>query len=539
MGRFLLLLRAQALRERWQVAFWVLGIALLCFGASAAVAAEFGQEAERAAIVAVAAANPAFLFLRGSPDGTGIGAVVFFQGFAFTAVLAGLMGTFLVVRHTRADEERGRAELTASAPLPRAAQLGATLCLGAGACALLAALSAAGFAAGGLPWPGAGLAGGAVGAVGLFFVAVAALLAQLLPTARAANGAAAAGVGAAYLLRGIGDALGTPDRDLARVEPAWPSLLSPIGWGQRTTPFSSPDPLPLLVPLGAALLVAALALAVRAHRDLGASLVPVRSGRPRAAPWLCSFAGVAWRMHRAPLAGWAAGAAALGAIAGGFGPVAAGAVAGNDSLAELIGRLVPGSRAGVVDVFTAALLGMAGIFAAAAGVQAVLRMRTEEMDGRAELLLSVPRSRARWCGANVLVAALSATAVSAAAGAAAAAALLASGDGSRHAAAMVPAALAHVPAALVVTAAAALAVAVFPLASIPLGWGILVAALVLGQFGELLRLPGWLRSASPFAHSSALPVEDLDATAALVMLAVAALAAGASAGLLRARDLAP
>ena len=65
----------------------------------------------------VAAVSPAFLFMRGLPDGTGIGAVVFFQGYAFTAVLAGLMSTFLVIRHTRTDEELG-AEIVGAARSP-------------------------------------------------------------------------------------------------------------------------------------------------------------------------------------------------------------------------------------------------------------------------------------------------------------------------------------------------------------------------------------------------------------------------------------
>src|SRR5918995_3200931 len=115
------LVLAQARRDRVLLPVWIVGIALLGYATATAVATEFGEETERAAIIAVAAASPAFLFLRGLPDGTGVGAVVFFQGYAFTAVLAGLMSTFLVIRHTRADEELGRMELIGSVPLPRTA----------------------------------------------------------------------------------------------------------------------------------------------------------------------------------------------------------------------------------------------------------------------------------------------------------------------------------------------------------------------------------------------------------------------------------
>lgn len=186
----------QARRDRVTLPVWILGIALLGFATSSAVVTQFGDEPSQAAILTLAASNPAFLFLRGLPDGTGVGAVVFFQGFAFTAVLAGLMSTFLVVRHTRTDEELGRAELLGSVPLPRAASLAATLLLGAAANLILAVFVAAGFVAAGLPVPGAALAGGAVGAVGVFFVGLGAAVAQVLPSGRSANGAAAGLVGA-------------------------------------------------------------------------------------------------------------------------------------------------------------------------------------------------------------------------------------------------------------------------------------------------------------------------------------------------------
>jgi ABC-2 type transport system permease protein len=235
------LVLVQARRDRIMLPVWILGIAFLGYAVTSAVATEFADEAERTSIIMVAAASPAFRFVRGLPDGSGIGAVVFFQGYAFTAVLAGLMGTFLVIRHTRTDEELGRAELIESVPIPRVAPLTATLLLGAAANLVLAACVAAGFAAAGLPGSGAITAGAAVGAVGVFFVAVAAGIAQVMPSGRAANGAAAGLVGAAYFLRGIGDALGTPDADLTRVTSGWVSLFSPIGWGQRSRPFTAGD----------------------------------------------------------------------------------------------------------------------------------------------------------------------------------------------------------------------------------------------------------------------------------------------------------
>lgn len=100
-----------------------------------------------------------------------------------------------------------------------------------------------------------------------------------------------------------------------------------------------------------------------------------------------------------------------------------------------------------------------------------------------------------------------------------------------------PAALAHVPAALVFLAAAGLAFAAAPRLSIPLGWGMLAAGLVLGEFGELFGLPVWLQDLSPFRHSSAMPVEPFDPAGAGGLAVVAAALAGLAAYSIRRRDL--
>lgn len=538
MSGVLRLLLFQARRDRVAVPVWILGITLLSFATSTAVATQFGDEAAQVAILTLAAANPAFLFLRGLPDGTGVGAVVFFQGYAFTAVLAGLMSTLLVVRHTRSDEELGRAELLGSVPIPRAASLAATLLLGTAANLVLAVFVAGAFIAAGLPAAGSAAAGAAVGSVGIFFVALAAVAAQALPSGRSANGAAAGLVGVAYLVRGIGDALGTPSADLLHVTSAWPSLLSPIGWGQRTRPFTSPDLAFLLVPLAAAAVLAALAVVIRRRRDVGASLLPERVGKERAGVGGQSFVGLALRLQRSTLAGWCVGAAALGAVAGVLSPMASETVSSIAPLRELIARLVPGGQTGLIDVFVTALLGMAGVFAAAAGIQAVLRMRAEEAEGRAEILLSAPVSRARWLGANLFVASVSAAVVSTTAGTAAAVGLAVSGTSDGPAWSLVPAALAHVPAALVFAAAAAVAFALAPRLSIVVAWGVLAVAIVLGEFGELFGLPAWLQDASPFRHSSAMPVESFNQAGAVGLLLVAAAGASLAAYFLRRRDLA-
>ncbi len=531
------LLLVQARRDRIVLPIWIAGISLLCFTIAAAVGTEFSDVAERTSIITVAATSPAFLFIRGLPDGISIGAVVFFQGYAFTAVLAGLMSTFLVIRHTRADEELGRSEFIASTPIQRATPLVATLVLGVAANGMLSLGIFAGFTAARLPVSGSLLAGFAVGAVGVFFLAVAAALAQVMPSAHGANGAAAGLVGGSYFLRGIGDAFGTPSTDLTHVTSAWVSLLSPIGWGQRTRPFTVADYGPLLIMAISAMVLALAVVWLRSRRDLGESLVPEHHGREHAVAGGTSLFGLGWRLQLPTLIGWGIFAALLGGIAGGLGPMVSTVIGGNESLAELIARLVPGSAGTIIDLFTTALLGVAGVLAAAAGVQAVLRLRAEESEGRAELLLAAPRTRTQWLGANVVIAATSTAVVAVVAGLTASAGLALAGAENDSPSLLVAAAAAHLPAAAIFVAATAVLFATIPRLSIPLAWGLLAAGLVVGQFGDLLQLPPWLQNLSPFRHSSAMPMEPFEPSAALIMTAIAILGAVIAGWAIRHRNL--
>lgn len=292
-----------------------------------------------------------------------------------------------------------------------------------------------------------------------------------------------------------------------------------------------------MVLLAAALVLATAAVLIREARDLGAGVLPQGEGRERSGAFGASLVGLAWRLQRATVAGWCAGAAALGAVAGALGPLVSETVSGVAPLQELISRLVPGGRAELIDVFITALLGMAGVFASASGIRAVLRLRAEEVEGRAELLLAVPKSRARWLGANLSVVAAAAVLVSGTAGAAAAIGLGLSGTRYGPGASLVSAALAHVPAALVFLTATALVFAAAPRASIPLGWGMFAAGLILGEFGELFGMPVWLQDLSPFRHSSAMPLEPCDPAGALAMAVIAAALAGLAAYRVQRRDL--
>lgn len=521
-------------RERAILPVCLGGITALLAVSGTAIAREFGGEEERAALVALAAGNPAFRFLRGLPDGSGVDALVFFQTFAFLAVLVGLMNTFLITRHTRTDEERGREELLLAAPTRRVVPLATASAVAIGADLVLAALIAVAGTASGFDPAGSLLTGLALGCVGVCFAGIATVSAQLMPSPRGANGVAAAAVGIAYLVRGVGDALGTV-RDPEHVDPSWVSSLSPIGWAQAVRPFSEPAPLLLLVPLAVAALAFGAAWAIRSRRDLGASVIAERPGPPewrRAGGWR-----LAVRNQMGSAVGWMIGTAVLGFLAGILAPAVAEAVGSNDELASLIQRLAPGLAADSADLFAIALLGIAGTLATAAGVQAITRLRLDEAEGRAELILSTPTSSTSWYLRQVGTAIGSSCVAAVAGGVAAGAGFAATGAPVDRIGTSLATILVHLPAGSVFVGLSALAFAVVPRVSIAIGWGTLVIGLVVGQFGELLGLPEAIQDVSPFHHVPAVPLEAIDPAPLVAAGAVAFGLVAFGALLLRRRDI--
>jgi ABC-2 type transport system permease protein len=69
-------------------------------------------------------------------------------------------------------------------------------------------------------------------------------------------------------------------------------------------------------------------------------------------------------------------------------------------------------------------------------------------------------------------------------------------------------------------AAASLLIALLPRASVLLAWLVLAAAIVIGLFGPLLKLPQTVLDASPFSHVPTVPFTDWGPSVILVVVDV-------------------
>ena len=121
------LLRQRVRRDWLQLLLWLLGTYALAAAAVGGVAASYGTEPDRVAVLAAVMANPVIMLFRGLPSGAELDAFTLFLIFPFLAMMAAFMSTFLAVRHTRTEEELGRAELVGATPAGRTTPLIATI----------------------------------------------------------------------------------------------------------------------------------------------------------------------------------------------------------------------------------------------------------------------------------------------------------------------------------------------------------------------------------------------------------------------------
>ncbi|GAA3639199.1 multidrug efflux ABC transporter permease [Microbacterium awajiense] len=526
----------QRLRRDWrQLALWIAGTALLAAMGNVAVADSFGTQEARVGLLAAAIGNPVILLFRGLPSGADQDQVVIFLILPVLMFLAALMSTFLAVRHTRAEEEQGRAELVSATPASRTSPLVATILHGVLADVVLAVLVSLAFIASGLDAGGSFLAGLAVGGVGVAFLGVALVAGQIMRTSRGANGLSVWTVTALFLVCGLGNALGTPSDDLQRMESSWLTWLSPFGWAENSRAFDE-DNWALLLPLfGLGAVLAGVAVALQSVRDLGEGFVAARRGRATAGWVLTSPTGLVWRLTRGGILGWTIGGLLVGVLATSLSGVIDEFTEENQAIRDLIAQMTGGADTASATV--AVFFTMLGVLAACCAVQIACHARQEEAHGTAEPVLSSPISRVRWLADYVIVAALGIVLVITGAVVGAAVGIASLGDDSGLMGDVLVMGAGQAAAAAVFLAITALVFVLAPRLTIALAWSLVMVGLILGLFGPLFGFPQWLVDLSPVAQAPTVLGGEVELRGLGWLLAVSVLGVGASLVLMRRREL--
>jgi ABC-2 type transport system permease protein len=528
------LLRLILRLDRIKLTLWLVGLLTLVgitpYSLRAVIDAEADTKgvsselvlAEQAALLET---NGASIALQGPPDALDtFGGRYAFEIGAFTLAIVALMNILLIGRHTRAEEESGRAELVRAAAVGPWSALAAVGIVAFATNLVLGLGTSAVFIIDGQEVGRSLLYGSSMTLCGMLFAAIALIWVQVFEYGRAATGMSLAVLAFAFALRAVGD-----------VRKNWLSSASPLGWVQAINPFGEVVLWPFLVsPVAVAVAVGtAIALAVR--RDVGAGLIEQRPGPATAKPSLTTPVGFAWRLQRSSLVWWTVGTGFLGAIYGSVISLIDDLIEENEAMREVLEAMGMSGDA-LRDGFITVILSMIAVIASAGVIQSLLRPRGEELAGRAEPVLASAISRRAWLGSHVLLTALSAPVLMVAA-----ALGLSITDGLvvgqfTDIGPTLGAALIRVPALWAVAGTGLLLYGW--VRQLTLGvWALFATMAVIFLFGELLRLPDQVLNLSPIRHVTHLPGGDQSWGSVAVLCGIAFVTASAGIALFDRRDI--
>jgi ABC-2 type transport system permease protein len=480
------LLRLYLRRDRIVLPLWVLLLSVpLATVYIGSIEKVYPDQAARAAFAASIMASPAQRALYGQIYADSLGAVGIWKAGMFHLLIA-IAVILTVIRHTRADEETGRAELLDSTSVGRYASLTAALALSFGASITTGLIGAAGLLTTDVPAAGSLAFGAALSASGVVFTAVAALAAQLSPSARFTRGAAFAVLAVAFSLRAVGDA--------GSGALSW---LSPLGWSLQVRPYAGDRWWVLMLHLVTAVALTVVAYLLLAHRDVGAGLIAERPGAGAAGWSLRGAGGLAWRLDRGAVLIWTVGLCLYGVLIGSI-VHGIGDEIGSSAARDIVVRM--GGTGALEQAFLAVAFSMLGMAAAAFTISLSLRVHQEESAARAETILAGAVGRIRWSTTHLMIALVAPAAAMLLAGVAAGLSYgVATGDVGGKLGTVVGTAAVQLPAVWLLAAVTTALFGLLPRFT-PVAWGVLVGFVALYLLGSLSGAAQWVLDLEPFTH---------------------------------------
>ena len=359
------------------------------------------------------------------------------------------------------------------------------------------------------------------------FMAVGALVSQIMPTRRRAVGITAALFGVAFLLRAIGDASKSVH---------WLTYLSPLGWIENLHPLTGSSSLWLIPVLGLIVLLGVLTVYLAGRRDLGASLVPDKdSARPRTR-FLNTPFGLAIRETRGSVIAWVAAMAVGGLGMGAVAKAAGEATAASTSAQKFLNNITNQKAAGATTYLAVVFLMVMTVLMAMAA-SGVNSMREDEAEGYLDNLLVRPVSRLKWLRGRLGIIVVSVLLVGVTTG------LFAwLGTASQHAGVafgkLIQAGVnSAVPAALIV-GIGILMLGIKPRWASAVMYAVIGWSFLLELIGPIINLNHWLLDTSLLHHVALSPAADPRWSTAAVIVGIGAVGCVIGAIVFNRRDLA-
>ncbi len=499
-------------RERLISTVWLTSLILFSVGLAPGLAAMFDEPARQA--LALTLQNPGMIALMGPVYGAENytpGAMYANTMLLWVMLAVAVMNIFLVLRHTRGDEEKGRTEVIRSLPTGRLAILHATMLSALLVNAVLALLTGFGIAVQGIPsmdFAGSMFYGAALGVTGFVFAALTAVFSQVSSSSQGAMAYSFLALGLFYMLRAAGD---VGSEGLA--------LVSPLGLVQRSQVFVENHWWPLVIALIEGLVISVAAYALNAKRDMEQGLIPARAGRRDASSALQSPFGLAFRLLRTSLLVWLLVMFVLGASYGAILGDIEGFVAQSPFYQAVLGMTGEFSAA---EMFTSMVNAIAALICVVPLLGAVLKPRNEEKEGRTEQILARPVSRRSYLSGYMTLSLASSVQFQCATALGLYASATVVLKEPIPLTFLLEANLVYLPALWVMIGLCVFLIGCLPKASAAI-WAYFAFSFFTTFMGRIISLPEWLPKLSPFAYIPQLPVDRVELAPLLVLTGIAAL----------------
>lgn len=497
-------------RDKIIIPLFILFMVLFVVGVAASFINLYGDEAIRMSFYLQMQNNPTIGALLGAVFDPSIGALTAWRVGVGASLIIGLISVFLIIRHTRSEERKGRLELLDATVVGKQAALTAALATTFGVNLIIAILIGAGLTGMGLDLFSSLVLGMTVAAFGCLFASITAVAVQLTESSGDARYLMISLLAGFFVLR----ILGWDDGDYS-----WMSWLSPFGWVHYVRPFAGDELWVFVIFLISVAGLTALAYWLSSLRDLGDGIITQRPGPARASKNLRSALALAWRLHRGMLIFWITIFAMLGVMLGFTAQIVNDVITTNPQFVNLI--LQSGGNAGLTDSYLTMVLAFLGEIFAVYAILATLKLHSQESKKYSEMVLTSSVSRSQWAVSNLIFAVLGPALViimfALTCG-------LTYGLSADNLSDILPrllgASLVYLPAVWLFTGISMVLFGIIPRLA-ALSWVSLAIVVIIDLLGEFFDISQWILDISPFTHVPRLLAGDTVENSLILLFVVA------------------
>lgn len=495
-------------REKFTLPLWLIGIFSIVFLITAAYA-EFTPR-DMMEMIMMASPSPGMRMLMAPVypyNVSHLGSFFLVRMSLILTVIVVIMNIQLIVRHTRNNEDTGCAEMLAAMEVGRYAIITAALIVAVISNFLLMLLITLAFVINGLSLTGSLAAGMSFAGIGLVFSGITAITAQLASRGREASSLAFIILAFLSIIHSMSNVFGKLNEGGLGFKSAWFTWLSPVGWVQQVHPFTKNSFWVMFLFILLFSLLIPLVFYLTNIRDIGSGILPAKKGPDKGGKWLLNPLGLAWKIQRKMILGWAIPVVIFGCIMGAssteFGEFMEGM--------EGFEKMVVNSE-NFLYIFITLIASLLLIYA----TKGILRAYTEEQEGYAEGVLATAVSRGSWLAGHILLTVISSISMMLlfAIGVA-----LSSGVFIDRLTEFLKAALFQ---SIGITVVIALTIGLYgllPRISKGLSWLAVFVSIFFGPFfGPLLNLPEEIQKISPFTHIAPFPKDILWENLSILLL---------------------